>query len=465
MHIAILGNSILGLMTARAWLLAQPGVQLTIVGRSHRPGSASMAAAAMLNSFAELEHDSLGTELDRFKFDLSRAATALWPAVFAQICPDRQAVAQGFGTYILNNAVTDELDDDNFGAIRRFADEFAEPYTEVDPAQIPNYQPEPRHRALRALLLKREGWVNPKQFLRALQHWLEQHPQVQWRDTEVTRLDIRQGRVQAAGLAEGAPLAADDYVLANGANLTRVLKDSAPELPVQRLFYGVGVSLELQYAQHVHTHCVRTPNRGLACGVYSVPYGPEQTLIGASNYISPVSLDQAHVGSTYTLLKAAMEQINFNFYRASIANVNVGWRPTTSDTYPLFGATSIKGLWIIGGTKRDGFHLSPVICGDLVGLMRGEAIAPGYAQLAPERALIRNMSREAAIEKAVRHQLNASYQHDFVSAKNRMVEQLRNAYRADLEALHDKVGAHEWGIPPELLDMYRYGHIPGTPRS
>ena len=28
----------------------------------------------------------------------------------------------------------------------------------------------------------------------------------------------------------------------------------------------------------------------------------------------------------------------------------------------------------------------------------------------------------------------------------------------DLERLHDKVGAHDWGIPPEMLDMYRYGH-------
>jgi hypothetical protein len=116
----------------------------------------------------------------------------------------------------------------------------------------------------------------------------------------------------------------------------------------------------------------------------------------------------------------------------------------------------------LGGTKRDGFHLSPILCRDLVRAMRGEPIDAGYAELAPERPLIRNLSREAAIAKGVRHQLNASYQHDFVSAKNRMVEQLAKAYRADLEALHDQVGADSWGVPPELLDMYRHGHIPGT---
>lgn len=31
-------------------------------------------------------------------------------------------------------------------------------------------------------------------------------------------------------------------------------------------------------------------------------------------------------------------------------------------------------------------------------------------------------------------------------------------YRDGLERLHDQVGAHDWGIPPEMLDMYRYGH-------
>lgn len=460
MKVAILGNGILGLMTARAWLLAEPGVELVVVGKSERPGSATRAAAAMLNSFAELEHDSLGSPLDRFKFDLSRAATELWPSVFEEVCANTN-VARGFGTYILNNTATDDLDDDNFAAVRRFAKEFDEPCEEVDPAGIPNYRPDPRHRALRALLLKREGWVNPKQFLDTLTTQVMADRRTTFVDAEAARMHVSGGKVLAVQLADGQTLSADSFVLCNGANLSKVLQDSLPELPVQRMFYGVGMSIELQSKDNVHTHCVRTTNRGLACGVYSVPYGPDRTLVGASNYISPVALDHGHVGSAYTLLKSAMDQINSNFMRASLVNVNVGWRPTTSDTYPLFGRTSVSNLWILGGTKRDGFHLSPVICRDLVAAMRGHQIDARYVDLAPERPLIHNLTREAAIEKAVRHSINASLQHDFVPARNRMVEQLRKAIRDDLEALHDRVGAVDWGIPPELVDMYRYGHITG----
>ena len=55
--------------------------------------------------------------------------------------------------------------------------------------------------------------------------------------------------------------------------------------------------------------------------------------------------------------------------------------------------------------------------------------------------------------------MNANYQHDFVPAKNRMVEQMEDMYRNEIERLHDKVGADDWGIPPEMIDMYRYNHI------
>ena len=39
-----------------------------------------------------------------------------------------------------------------------------------------------------------------------------------------------------------------------------------------------------------------------------------------------------------------------------------------------------------------------------------------------------------------------------------MVKNMEKMLRDDLESLHDEVGAIEWGVPPEMIDMYRYGH-------
>jgi len=87
-----------------------------------------------------------------------------------------------------------------------------------------------------------------------------------------------------------------------------------------------------------------------------------------------------------------------------------------------------------------------------------EPVDERFSIFAPERKPIRDLTREQAISKTVNHQISAAYQHDFMPAKDRMVDDLKAYYRDQLERLHDKVGAYDWGIPPEMTGMYHYGH-------
>ena len=54
--------------------------------------------------------------------------------------------------------------------------------------------------------------------------------------------------------------------------------------------------------------------------------------------------------------------------------------------------------------------------------------------------------------------MSAMYQHNFepgiITTKSKLYDHIKQ----DLEKLHDKVGAYNWGIPTEMLDMYRYNH-------
>jgi glycine/D-amino acid oxidase-like deaminating enzyme len=68
-----------------------------------------------------------------------------------------------------------------------------------------------------------------------------------------------------------------------------------------------------------------------------------------------------------------------------VLRVTTGWRPTTADGYPLIGATSVPGLAIASGTRRDGFHLAPVIADHLVQILRGERGDPRFRPFSPER--------------------------------------------------------------------------------
>ncbi len=487
MHTVIVGNGIIGLTIAyRLLRKCVEGDLITIVAPKSRVGSASLAAGAMLNSFAELESGSLDSELDQFRFEMSYLATRMWPSFEKEIidfsgeslpygCRD----CRGFGfehgcaqegTYIVNNTAADDLDDENFDAILSALVDFNEPHAHISPRDIPGYKPSQKARSTRAVLLHNEGWYNPRLFIEKLDLVLERSNQVRFINQRVDKLHASSsGKISMVELDNGVTLEADNFVVANGAELSNLLNRSELEVPIQRVFYGVGVSLEVRMAQgHLQPKCIRTPNRGLACGIYSVPYfwDPKEErkhiLLGASNFISEKPLLLGRVSSIESILKASMDQVHEDFYKAELVRVNVGWRPVSSDTYPLIGKTEIENLFIVSGTKRDGFHLSPLISEFIVSQIFGEVADSKMHLFSPTRKLIRTMSRDEAISKSIRHMMSAAYQHEFNPSKGRMSLTLVEAYRADLERLHDKVGAFDWGIPPELIEMYRYGHINGA---
>lgn len=480
MHTVILGNGIVAQTIAfRLLQRARTNNKITIIGKSAREGSATLAAGAMLNSFAEIEKGSLDSDLDLYRFELSHLATRMWPRFESELIdaagaslPSACAKCTGFsgggcvdtGTYVVNNTAADDLDDENFDAILQALIDFDEPHRLVSPRDIPNYLPAQRFRATRALYIENEGWFNPRLQLEKLDAILKKSPNVEVCEGNVDSLIGSHGGINAARLDNGEIVEGDKFVLATGASATQVLERSALGIDVQRVFYGVGVSIEIRSSDYPHTKCIRTPNRGLACGVYSVPYfiSPDaphdHILLGASNFMSPTPYSYGRITSVESLLKAGIEQINYNFYRADLIRVNVGWRPTSQDTYPLIGKSSIHNLIIATGTKRDGFHMSPLISEYVVSMLYGEPVDSRFDVFSPERKPIRSLTREQAIEKAIRHQVSAAYQHGFSPSKNRMPDQIKQMYRDALEILHDEVGAIDWGIPPEMLDMYRYGH-------
>lgn len=480
MHTVIIGNGIIGLAIAFR-LAKRAGSQdrITLIGKKTRPGSATLAAGAMLNSFAEIEKDSLDSEMDLYRFEMSHLATKMWPKFEHEIIdaaggrlPAGCKRCQGFsgggcvdtGTYVVNNTAADDLDDENFDAILNALQEFNEPYRIVNPSDIPNYMPDQRHRATRALYIENEGWFNPRLMVEKLDAALKRFSQVQFVDENVDRLEGGASGVTGVLLESGSKVSGDNFILAAGSAVTGLVEKSKLGIQMQRIFHGAGVSIEIRSKDNPHTKCIRTPNRGLACGIYTVPYftdpdkPSDHILIGASNFVSPEPVHNGRISSVESILRAAIEQVNFNFYRAELIRVNLGLRPTSQDTYPLIGKTSIDNLIVVTGTKRDGFHMSPLISEQIAAIVYGQKVDERLTWFAPERALIRSMTREEAIDKAVRHQMSAAYQHGFSPSKSRMPDQLKKMYRDDLERLHDEVGANDWGIPPEMLDMYRYGH-------
>ena len=122
---------------------------------------------------------------------------------------------------------------------------------------------------------------------------------------------------------------------------------------------------------------------------------------------------------------------------------------------------TISNLFIATGTKRDGFHSSPVISEFMTSLLFDEEYEYEnlFVDFKPEREIIKNISREKAIRDIVDQQISAMYQHDFVPPKSNMLNQYKEMLEKEAIELHDKFGAIEWGIPPELYGMYKEGYL------
>ncbi|MCB0333768.1 MAG: FAD-dependent oxidoreductase [Bdellovibrionales bacterium] len=479
MQYVIIGNGILGLSTAfRLTQRLSPSDSIVVIGPSDRPGCATFAAAAMLNSFGEISAGSLKSDFDLYHFELSHLATRRWPEFEKELieaagdhlpagCAKCQILTGGCfdrGTYIVNNTAADEWDDRNFEAILQALDDFDEPHELVNPRDIPNYLPAQHSRALRAVYIHNEGWLNPRLVIEKMEAILCNNTQVSMIDGKVQRLERAGDSISSVHLETGDIIEGDEYLLASGASVGKILQASELGLNIQPIFYGLGVSLEISSPDHPHTKCVRTPNRGGACGIYTVPLflgpddGKDRIMVGASNRLLPEPKFHGRLGSIEHIMKGAITEINQYFYAARLVRTNVGWRPTTQDTYPLLGKTSVKNLTIATGTKRDGFHLSPVLSDYMATLLMGGSVDDRFDMFAPERSIIRDVTREDAVEIIVASLMSEQYQHGYTPSGIMMDNQVRDTYRRDIQELHDKVGAKDWGIPPELVNMYRLGH-------
>jgi glycine oxidase len=469
--VTIVGNGAISSALALRLSEDHKDLRIAIVGPAPRPGCASLAAGAMLNVFAELEAGALDHPIARAKFEAAVAASTMWEGHLALLnarLQDTAPLSITQGTYVVANTVTDGLDDANFDAIIAYLTEYKQRFREVDPRSIKGIKPSPQARPLRAIYLEDEGAISSKHLHRAYDEAFSRSESVTMIDSEVTGVSPSGDASRATTVVttkSGAILKTRHVVIAAGTRTQDLVNQLGLQAKIPRLVHGVGVSLILKSQTEVPEKVFRTPNRGLACGLYVVPYADNYCYVGATNYICPWEVPLPRVQAVHYLLQCAMEQVNTDFYKGEIHKTIVGYRPTTLDSYPLLGRTSIEGLWIASGTKRDGFHLSPNIAAQFTAAITAQDSGKSDAQpfggaFIPERALLLPAGKQASMDRSVAHIISTGYQHGFRLPHSNWQPLIADAVRAKVEDAYTRsgLGDHDFGIPAELLDMYRYGH-------
>lgn len=475
MKIIIVGNGILALSTAFR-LLKQDENELVIIGPRARDGGATPAAAAMLNSFAELEHGSLDNNESLEYFRMSHLATQMWPSFERELidyagdllpleCASCQVLTGGCfskGTYVFNNSTTNYLEDLNYNAILAGLKDFNESFSEIDPGKIPNYFPEARSRAQRALFIPNEGWLNPKIVLTKLENILYSNPRVKYIDDVATVLNFNgRAEVESVAVSKRESIVGDKVLLANGVGVTKLIENTPFADLIPPVFSSVGVSIEIRSVNDKHTNVIRSPNRGGGCGIYTAPYfrgpnGPKNhILVGASSVTTLNPRFHGRIVSVSHLLHSVIREVNQEFTNAELIGVNVGNRPIALDGYPLLGRVDNSNLFIITGTKRDGFHLAPLVSEFISKQILSPLSVNPYNMFRPNRNLIKNIPIEKSETSFVSSKINEAYQHGFVATNHYQVQQLEADWLSKIRVVHSEIGATTFGVPPQMYSVYR----------
>jgi glycine oxidase len=464
--LTLVGNGAVACALALRFHQEHRSARIAIVGPGPRPGAASMAAGAMLGVFGELGAGSLASPPACAKFEASLAATALWQphldALNARLI-ETPPVRIHPGTYVVSrpDEASNGLDED-FEAVLAALASASAPFHTVDPRRIPGLSPPPRGLPQRALFLPEEGTVASRHLHRA-------YDEAFFRTSEITAIDDEVVAVQPSGdarrattlvdTASGRRLRTHHVVLAAGSHTQRLVDQLELQAKIPRLVYGIGVALILRSPVALPEHVVRAPNRGVLGSFYSVPYGAPYGYIGATTTMRATAEPLPRADAVHGLLHAAVQQLHRGLAGAVIHKTLVGYRPTTLDTYPLLGHTSIEGLWLATGTRRDGLHLSPLLAQEMTAAIASGA-QPLAGQFVPERALLLDTGPRAAVLERTAAQLLRAHAGRDQRLPSGEEPPSAGELRARLEATYQACGlaSTEHVIPVELLELYRDGH-------
>lgn len=453
----IIGNGVIGLSIAYSLSNLDNNLKINIIGRESHEGSASIAAGAMINCFAEITNKTFKTSYGEKKFAMAHTALKMWNPWLEElndnISKQENKIKLLPGTYVMLNNESGVLDSDNYHAMKQALNKYNEPYEEIlDLHKIPGINPIPNHRPLCAMYLPNEGLIDSNFYIKQLKNILSSRTNITFTNDVAIKINHKSNSISSISLSSGELIESSQFILANGAyaqsliNQITELKETTPQI-----LAGVGYAVLLkQLKDNLINNVIRTPNRAGACGLHALPR-EDNLYIGATNNVYMLPEEKLKAGLINFLLYCAIEQLNQNFYNSTIEGYHIGNRPVSIDGFPLIGKTCMNNLWMINGTYRDGFHQSPLIASHIANSLIGKdgLIDQTFTS---SRKPIKTMTRQQAIEEFVYHYTAGTFEHGTKLPKFMPISEYEKMITIKITNLYDQLDS-DYGLNPEILLM------------
>jgi glycine/D-amino acid oxidase-like deaminating enzyme len=465
MKIGILGNGSIG--SATALYLADAGHKVLLFGNKKRQGSASKAAGAMLNVFGELENNHFENVALKKKFDLAKSSLDTeWPIVLKKLFGSKsKTILNNRKTVIFKNKFSSPYEIKHFDYLKKQGKFYKKEINSFNP--IEDGVPYELNSANEFIGLD-EGFINTTEYFTKLDSYLDKKNVKKIDDFDSYKVLKKKDKIFLKSTAEKkkSDIQLDYLVVALGSYSQKLfLENKSIFKKVQKIFFGTGFAFSLfprGYTEKINNDnkVYRTMNRGNACGFHIVPSPKEGFYFGASSTITDIEEFYPRLSSIKVLSNELERQFDHRFsgYQSYF---NLGHRPVTADTYPLFGALNKNSRIIIAtGNKRDGLTASPKIASLIQDYIGGNNDSfEEYKIFNPERNLLSYFDKEIAIKSAAEAKISGEMMHyknpDF-SNWNKIVKERVYEY----EKIYKKINLNKkFGIHPELLSLYLHKKV------
>lgn len=441
--VAVIGNGAIGTYTAMAISRELPSLSVALIGPTSRPRSASVAAGAMANVYAEVEKtwsdDSSWTDA---QIRIGCKAREMWRSFFAETEATHLITAED--TYVFLKREASSFERANFEAMLH--------YVEADQAGHPvDGKAAPIALAVdveMGVILEREFGFDS---LGTLSHTtaVAVSQGVQVVDATVESVQILADGTELQ-LSTGQQFRCDRAVIAAGAQTGSLLG----QFGLMQMLQGVGSAISMNASSvldPISTHVIRTVNRGGAqCGLHTVPGQDGRAYLGAGNYITaPGPADHRIETIRYLFDQFEREILGLSAAYPVTGTFRLGMRPRSLDGYPMIGTLrEAPRIFVATATNRVGYCWAPAMGEAAVNWLAADSPFQGVPELerfAPDRKPIPFGTRDEALTYFVESRIGAAMEHSLVADD---VADL-DARRAELHSLGQKLMDDVGLVPSE----------------
>lgn len=411
--VVIVGNGAIGLFAAVDVVKNFPNLKIAILGLENRHNSASAAAGAMANVFAEMEFAfTEGSKQTNEKYlKLGIEGSIGWRNFLKGISMHEEVITAK-NTLVFLKEGASVFEQANFWEMVRVADEHGV-YNDFSVSEFSKSLPDTHGKIQSVAKIVGEFALDSGKLLSILENFLRGVGVVFLPGVAQTINQKKSLYIESSlGLIE-----AEKILVAAGANTAELLT----EYSVLPMFQGVGTAFlfktsKLPFPEIFSNNVIRTVNRGGAqCGFHVVPR-KEGFYLGAGNYITLPS-ESSHRLETMRYLFQTLESelINKDVSYDLVGAVVKGHRPRSIDGLPMIGILGAnENIFVATGTNRAGLTWAPRISQEVVAWLGGNNLTDLFDNWNPDRNPISFGTPNEAIEYFASSRVGAAIEHNLI---------------------------------------------------